>query len=283
MIIVADSGSTKTDWRLYDKKHGVRKLQTIGLNPYFVNQEKVCQVLEKDLVPFTNPKDVSEIYFYGSGCTHSERIREIEYPLTDLYSEARVFVESDLLGTARALCGKSEGLIGILGTGSNTCVYDGCTISKQINSLGYVLGDEGSGATLGKTLLKAYFENHFPYEIQRAFAEKYPLSLENALDMIYRKPHPNRFLASFAPFATEHKSDPFITELLTAHFDEFFTRMVIVYEEYRIYKLSLSGSIAFYFREFIEASAQKTHVEIGQIIIQPVDELMNFHLQFPLE
>lgn len=283
MIIVADSGSTKTDWRLYDKKHGVRKLQTIGLNPYFVNPETVSQVLEKDLLPYTNPNDVSEIYFYGSGCTHSERIREIEYPLTDLFTEAKVSVESDLLGTARALCGKRKGMVGILGTGSNSCVYDGSSIIAQINSLGYVLGDEGSGAALGKSLLKSYFENQLPELLKQDFFEKYPLSLEKALEMIYRKPHPNRFLASFAPFAAQHKTNPFIAELLNTHFESFFLHMVEVYKGHGALKLYLSGSIAYYFSEFIESVAKKNHVRIGRIIIQPVDELMDYHLRYPAE
>ncbi|MDP2424698.1 MAG: ATPase [Bacteroidales bacterium] len=279
MIIVADSGSTKTDWRIYDKKHGIRQLQTIGMNPYFLNSDKVTEVLEKDLLPYLNPKNVGEVYFYGSGCTLSEKVREIEYPLSDLFTEATIAVESDLLGTARALCGNSAGLIGILGTGSNSCIYDGRYITKQINSLGYVLGDEGSGAILGRSLVKAFFENKLPVDLEKDFFEKHPVSLSRTLDMIYRQSFPNMFLASFAPFAFQHKTNPWMKELLNSHFEAFFTHMVTVYEDYRQFTLHLSGSIAHYFGEFVEEAAKNHRIALGRIIIQPVDDILNYHIQ----
>ncbi len=278
MILVADSGSSKTNWRLFDNKHGIRSVQTFGLNPYFVDAAGVTKVIDKDLLPYLDPRDVKEVYFYGSGCCDSDKIRTIEYPLRDIFRGADVTVESDLLGTARALCGNHEGLVGILGTGSNSSIYDGASFPAHINSLGFILGDEGSGAVLGKQLLKHYFEYKMPKELSDDFTHRYPLSLDKALTRIYREPFPNRFLSSFAPFASLHTNHPWMQTLLLQHFEEFFIHMVTIYQNYQRYGLYLSGSVAFAFKDMIETLADKFGIRLQKVIQQPIDYLLQYHL-----
>ncbi|MBE0663553.1 MAG: ATPase [Bacteroidales bacterium] len=278
MLIVADSGSTKTDWRLFDKRHGVQELQTIGLNPYFLTGSEISSVLEKELHPILNKAEVSEVYFYGSGCSHADKIMEIENALSDFFSNANIIVESDLLGTAKALCGNKLGIVAILGTGSNSCVYDGEKITDQLLSLGYVLGDEGSGAVLGKKVLKAALSGNMPESLLKDFQEAFSIRPDVVLQKIYRKPFPNRYLASFAPFATKHMADAWMNALLKEHLVDFFKEMVMIYDGYKEYNLNLTGSLAWHLLPLIEELCKKYEIQLGKVLKQPIDDLLNYHL-----
>jgi glucosamine kinase len=278
MLIVADSGSTKTDWRFFDNKHGVQEVQTIGLNPYFLSENEIGSVLEKELHPFLNKAAVSEVYFYGSGCSHADKIMEIENALSDFFSNANIVVESDLLGTAKALCGNQPGIVAILGTGSNSCLYDGEKITDQLLSLGYILGDEGSGAVLGKKILKAALSGNMPETLLNDFQATFSVRPDVVLQKIYRQPFPNRYLASFAPFATKYMADEWMNLLLKEHLADFFKEMVMIYDGYKQYSLNLTGSLAWHLLPLIEELCKKYEMQRGKVLKQPIDDLLNYHL-----
>ncbi len=277
MIVIADSGSTKTDWCLIDKMGGVKTVQTVGLNPYFLDEDGILNVLRKDLYPFLDNKKVEKVFFYGSGCASPSRSQEVRYALDFFFMHAEIEVENDLLGAARALCGSESGLICILGTGSSSCLYDGKQIIERLPSLGYLLGDEGSGAFLGKQVLSAYLNHELPDHLQKLFAQKYPLSTADILDKVYRKPFQNRFLASFVEFLNENKADTFVNELVCSAFDAFFAKQVLRYTNYNKYPLHFVGSVSFVYADELRKSARNHGLTISKIEQTPLNGLLEFH------
>jgi glucosamine kinase len=278
MLIVADSGSTKTDWRIYNSSHGIQEIETSGLNPYFLNHQEIIAVLEKGLHPYIDRSKVNHVFFYGSGCSHNDKILEIESALSDFFNRAEIAVESDLLGSARALCGDMAGIVAILGTGSNSCVFNGSQIIHQILSLGYILGDEGSGTVLGKKVLKAAMSGKMPENLLLQFKKHYPFEPDFVLGKIYSEPFPNRFLASFAPFAIDFMKDEWMHKLIRDHLTDFFDQMITVYEDFQAYPLNLSGSIAWHLQAVIEDLCNEYKMNLGKVIMRPIEDLMNFHL-----
>jgi len=277
MKIIADSGATKTDWCLINGSGEVQTVQTVGLNPFFLDEDEILNVLRKDLYPYLDNKKVEQVYFYGAGCALPHKRQVLQFALDMFFMHASVEVQNDLYGAARALCGDKEGLVCILGTGASSCLYNGEEITERLSSLGYVLGDEGSGAFLGKQLLAAYFRNELPEHLHKLFAQKYSLELERVLDTLYRQPAPNRYLASFAEFLSENKSDAFVKELVLSAFDIFFKKQVLRYENYAKYPLSFSGSIAFIFSDELEKSAEANGLKISKIVQTPLGGLLEFH------
>ncbi|MCL2417491.1 MAG: ATPase [Bacteroidales bacterium] len=277
MKIIADSGATKTDWCLINKAGEVKIVQTIGLNPYFLDEDDVLNVLQKDLYPFLDNKKVEEVFFYGSGCASLRKKQVLQSALDSFFMDAGVEVENDLLGAARALYGEEKGLACILGTGASSCLYDGEQIAERVSSLGYILGDEGGGASLGKQLLAAYFRNELPEHLQKIFAQKYPAELSRVLDIIYREPAPNRYLASFVEFLSENKSDFFVKELVSSAFDTFFKKQILRYDNYDKYPLCFVGSVGFIFADELRKSAEKHGLTISKIEQTPLDGLLKYH------
>jgi len=277
MKIIADSGATKTDWCLINGAGEVKTVQTIGLNPYFLDEDGVLNVLKKDLYPFLDNKKVEQVFFYGSGCALPHKKQVLQFALDFFFMHADVEVENDLLGAARALCGEEKGLICILGTGASSCLYDGKQITEYLPSLGYVLGDEGSGAYLGKQLLSAYFSNELPEHLQNLFAQKYPAEFAEILDKVYRQPFPNRFLASFVEFLSENKSDSFVKKLVNSAFDIFFRKQILRHENHKQYPLCFVGSISSIFADELFESAEKHGLTISGIEQSPLDGLLKFH------
>lgn len=276
MLVIADSGSTKTDWRLVNETKQVQSFQTIGFNPYYISEQPMLDELAKSTL--VEIKDnVTQVFFYGAGCSSLAKSGEIKQTLGKFFNRATVEVNHDLLAAARALCGNQAGLVAILGTGSNTCFFDGTTIVKNVSSLGFILGDEGSGAHLGKTLVTAYLNNELSTELQQAFEQKYQLTLLDILDAVYKKPMPNRFLAQFAPFVLEHKQHPQIAAIINACFSQFFEKHICKYENYQQYPLNMVGSIGFVFKNEIEQLATHFGVNMGIVIKQPIDGLVKFH------
>jgi len=277
MIIIADSGATKTDWCLIDSKNEVKTVQTIGLNPYFLDEDGVLSILKKDLYPFLDNKKVEQVFFYGAGCALPHKKQVLQYALDFFFVHADVEVENDLLGAARALCSEEKGLVCILGTGASSCLYDGKQVIERLPSLGYVLGDEGSGAYLGQQLLSVYLSNELPDHLQKLFTQKYPAELAEILDKVYRQPFPNRYLASFAEFLSENKSDTFVKELVSSAFDIFFKKQVLRYNDHDKYPLCFVGSISFIFADELRKSAEKHGLAISKIEQTPLDGLLKFH------
>jgi N-acetylglucosamine kinase-like BadF-type ATPase len=278
MILIADSGATKTDWRLAYSRQDIRSFQTNGFNPYFIDSLHIKDEVEKELVPFINNKEVKEIFFYGAGCSSMEKCMIVEDALTPLFPDARIKVEDDLLCAAKALCGHNEGLACILGTGSNSCFFDGKIITENVPSLGYLLGDEGSGAYIGKRLLKDIFTFIVPSEISELFISKFKYNREDLLTQIYQRPFPNRFLASFTRFVSDNIGHTYMQEIVKDSFRNFFDSQVLKYLRCREVQIFCTGSVAFYFAEILKEIAREKRLEIKNIVKSPIDGITEYHL-----
>lgn len=278
MILIADSGSTKTDWRLIDgnTKH---QFSTQGLNPYFLNSETIVNILQTELLihPQMNRTGIAEIHFYGAGCATDSKKEIIRTALYELFPKAAINVDTDLLGASRALCGAEPGIAAILGTGSNTCYYDGLKIAENRASLGYALGDEGSGAHIGKTFIQAYLNREMPQHLADRFYERFKLSTADILDAVYKKPMPNRFLASFSKFIYQNLKEQYITDLVINCFEQFFDKHICKYNKYKELKLSCVGSVGFYYSNILRAVATKKGVAIDKIVETPIAGLTLYH------
>lgn len=277
MILIADSGSTKTEWKWMVAADESREYYTKGLNPYFVSSDDITLELEKELVPFISNQKIKAVYFYGAGCGSTEKMNIVEEGLKPVFPNADIYIESDLLGAARALCLAQQGIACILGTGSNSCFYDGKSILQNMPSLGYILGDFGSGSNIGKTLISEVLSGDAPKEIIEAFFEKYKTSKEEILTMIYQKPSPNRFLASFTLFAGENISHPYLHDLIQKSFEEFFQKNISRYSSYQAVPVHFTGSVAAAFCIILKDVARDFSVNIGNIVKSPVDNLVHFH------
>lgn len=278
MKLIADSGSTKTDWRLVDSDNEMKSFQTIGFNPYHISNEAILAELNKSELNQIK-QEVKELVFYGSGCSSLEKSNEIKSTLQQFFINSTISVSHDLLAAARALCGHEKGMVAILGTGSNTCLFDGENITANVSALGYILGDEGSGAYIGKSFIQALLNKEFSKEIEQKFKQEYKLELTDILDAVYKKPLPNRFLAQFTKFVFENKYTPEIAVLIENCFQDFFEKHICKYENYQQYPLNIVGSIGFVFKQEIEAVATSYNVKICKVIKQPIEELVRFHLE----
>ena len=278
MIVIADSGSTKTDWCLGNTKTDSWIIQTGGINPFHQSADEIGNVIASTLVPqLGDTTEFTDIYFYGAGCI-PEKADIVKTALLQSFPQAHILVESDLLGAAHALCGKNNGIACILGTGSNSCAYDGEKITAHVSPLGYILGDEGSGAVLGKRLVGDCLKSQLPDDLCRDFFKEYGLTPAQILDKVYRQPLPNRFLASLTPFLSAHKHKKEIHELLVSCFTDFFRRNVMQYE-YRDILVHFAGSIAFYFQEEVQEAAQRLGVSTGKTVKSPMEGLMDYHFE----
>jgi len=277
MIIIADSGATKTDWRVIDNGKIINELQTIGFNPYFVTSADIKDTLEKELFPFFDNEAANKVFFYGAGCSFEQKGNIVSDALEDFFQNARIYIEHDLLGAARALCGREKGIACILGTGSNSCLYNGTDIIENVPSLGYFFGDEGSGAQIGKILLTAVLKNELPSEIKSAFDSQFGLTFEKILDIIYKKPMPNRFLASFAEFVGQNIHHPFLQEIVRNCFHDFFRCQLTKYTGYKEAPVHFVGSVAFHFSSLLTEVAAGYGISIGNVKRSPIGGLVKYH------
>ncbi|MCB9364827.1 MAG: hypothetical protein H6587_09680 [Flavobacteriales bacterium] len=275
MILIADSGSTKTDWRLVAGTE-ILPFKTIGFNPYHVS---VAQVLNELNASALKEKSslITQVYFYGAGCSSTEKSDFIKSALLQFFKNARVEVNHDLLAAARATCGKNAGMSAILGTGSNSCLFDGENIISNIPALGYILGDEGSGVDMGKTLIKKYLNKELSSNLSEELEKEYSLSLHTILNAVYKEALPNRYLAQFTLFIKKHEDESEMDELVKICFQHFFDLTICKYKNYKKYPLNLVGSIANVFSKQLKEVALHNEVEIGKIVKSPIDELVHFH------
>ncbi|MES2558456.1 MAG: N-acetylglucosamine kinase [Bacteroidota bacterium] len=282
MILIADSGSTKTEWVLLEQQHVVAELYTQGLNPYFQTIEQVAAVISEELMPqlpAVKAPLITDVFYYGAGCSSTDKCEMIRVPLVQTFTKATVTVEHDLLAAARAACGTNKGIAAILGTGSNSCLFDGKDILANQPSLGFILGDEGSGGHIGKELLKQFVYSELPADVYELFLREYMLNKEIILEHVYKKPMPNRYAASFARFAGKHIAHPHIQQLVMDCFREFFKRHISSYPEYTSYTLSAVGSIAYIFSIQLEAVAREFAIPVKHIIQKPMEGLIHYHTQ----
>lgn len=268
MILIADSGSTKTDWRLINSST-ISQFETMGLNPHFTNASFFESQINKLEMKY---ETIDEVYFYGAGCSSVQKKSWMKSQLESIFKNARVSIFSDLLAAAHATLDKDQGLIGILGTGSNVAYFDGKKLHQKTPSLGYILGDEGAGSYLGKLFLKSFFED----KLSKDLIKKVSLDKNSVLSNLYLSDSPNKYLASFAPLIFRNRKNPEIAQLIQENFDHFFERQVLQYE---VRSISLVGSLAFNFNSELRSSAQKYNINISRILERPISSLANYYLQ----
>ena len=277
MILIADSGSTKTDWRLMNGSQEISQIKTKGFNPYYQGMDEMVNEIKSALVPALDQSDISTIFFYGAGCSTPERQMNISSALSPFFKETEIFVQSDLIGAARALSGNQPGIVCILGTGSGSCQYDGINIIKNIPSLGFVLGDEGSGAWLGKKMVTDYLRGHMPKKCIETINQKLHIDKEIILEHVNHKPMPSRYLAGFAKFISENIDQTYFYQLMFDSFTSFAKNYIIRYSNYTELKCHFVGSVAFHNQEILEHVAKYTGFRIGNIIKSPIDGLTLYH------
>ncbi len=273
--LIADSGSTKVDWRALMPDGTVKAIYTEGINPVFQTAEYIIEIFRKKLLPELG-SGVTDVYFYGAGVLSAEISRTLSNCFKSVFPNSICHAASDVLAAARALCGHRAGIACIMGTGSNTCFYDGKDVVKNVRAGGFILGDEASGGVLGKKLLSDFIKGLLPEEIEKEFVKRYGLDYPKIVEKVYKQPLPSRFLASFSPFINEFRSHPHINNLLRTSFEEFFTRNIYSYD-YKNYDVNLVGSIAYYYEDILKDVAALKGVRIGKILQAPIEGLVEYH------
>jgi len=278
MILIADGGSTKADWiALDDKRNEVFRVRTLGLNPAVVSQEELANRIVNMFQLMDVKAEVTEIHFYGAGCGTPKPIEILRYILQDIFVNAKIHIAEDMLAAVYAASGTQPAIVCILGTGSNSCYYDGDVMHMNTVSLGYTVMDEASGNYFGKLLLKEYFYSKMPKRISDKFEELHNLDEDFIKFNLYRQPNPNMYLASFAKFMFEFKEDRYIKKIIKRGFNEFFKYRVLPFGKTTETPIYFIGSIAFYFSEILEKVAKKHALKITGIIQRPIDDLLDFH------
>lgn len=271
--LIADSGSTKTTWAVTNAVQILSTFQTPGLNPYMLDDESLIAALRADLLPHIHGSIIGDIRFYGAGC-RDEQIERMARALQTCVPGADVVVDSDLLGAAKALCGNTEGIACILGTGSNSCHYDGRRITANVAPLGFILGDEGSGASLGRRLVADVLKHQLPPAVCDRFHVAYPDTIAEIIAAVYRGPFPNRYLAAFAPFLKDNRDIPEVRALIAEEFTRFFRRNVAAYGRPDL-PVHFVGSIALHFADILRESAAASGFTVGSIIGSPFERWQN--------
>lgn len=283
MILIADGGSTKTSWSLLDGQRKDILFETEGYHPFFVDSQYIYESLKNNIDNDLKEKakDVKEIFFYSAGGGYSEEADQILINgLIKIFPEANIRIETDLLAAARSLLGDTAGFAAILGTGTNTCIYDGNKIVKNIESLGFLLGDEGSGSYIGKKIIGDYIREVMPQSVNNTFFRTFQLTPTELLNKVYEHPVANRYCASFARFANDHmKENPYYYNLVYEVFQKFFQHIVMRYHNYKTYTFHSVGSIAYHFRDILEKVVTEYGMKMGNIERDPMKGLINFHIK----
>jgi len=274
--LIADSGATKCEWTLLqDNKK--KTIHTIGISPYFLNGEQIVALLHKDLLPKLKAIQIQEVHFYGTGLSNPLNVTIIKKALKSVFAKAKVDVNTDLLAAARALCGKEKGMACILGTGANSCYYNGKKIVKNSPGLGYVLGDEGSGAYLGKKVIQYYLYNTFDDDLKHRFETLFQTTTMEILENVYKKPMPNRYLAAFTIFLAENRGHYMIENIIEDGLNDFFFQHLCKYTESWKMPINFVGSVAFGFRDVLQDLCNAYELELGKVLKNPMKGLIMYH------
>ncbi|MET3978425.1 glucosamine kinase [Mucilaginibacter sp. UYP25] len=277
MILVADSGSSKTDWLLSVPGQENKAFKSAGLNPYFLTEKEIVKIIQEQVPEMVAmAADITEIYFFGAGCSSPDRHEIVSNAISTLIPNAYVSVDSDLLASAYATCGHEKGFCCVLGTGSNISFFDGEDIHDGQHGLGYALGDEGSGTWFGKALVTDYLYGNMPDDINNKFKATYNLQKEDVIINTYQKPRGNSYLASFSKFLTEIRASEYGQDLLRKGLLEFVDTNIKSYPQFDKFKCHFVGSIAYIFADELKAVCEENDVHIGKIIRQPILDLMEF-------
>ena len=275
MILIADSGSTKTDWCVSAEGKQLQRIATIGLNPFFLQEEAIGEEILSSLLPELQTSTFDALYFYGAGCL-PEKVSMMQNALGKYLEVKTIEVNSDMLGAARGLSGRNPGIVCILGTGSNSCYYDGEKMLSNVSPLGFILGDEGSGAVLGKILVGDLLKNQLPAGLKEKFLQEFDLSPSMIIERVYRQPFPNRFLASLSPFLLRNIENAAVRSLVFNSFRSFLMRNVMQYD-YKRYPIYFIGSIAYHYRDILEEAVLSCGMQLGNIMQNPMEGLLKYH------
>lgn len=279
--LVADGGSTKVDWVLIQQGKAPQIFKTAGLNPFIIDSAAITKELNEKLVPSLgkHAKEIDEVYFYGAGCSSFVNCEIVKKGIVEVFNEANVVVDHDMLGAVKALCGDDEGIACILGTGSNCCVYNGEIISNGLNCLGHLAGDEGSGNHIGKLILQSYCYGTMPEDIRKAFIHKYNLTPKQVVAELYDAEKPNAYLASYTKFLKENIKHGYSKNIIRTTFEEFISKNVFTLDFPKGYKISFTGSVAFYFQDILKEVLEKHDLPLGKIIRKPIQGMIEYHTE----
>ncbi len=274
--LIADSGATKAEWCLLNS--GKKKtIFTQGISPYFLNTEQITALLTKELLPKLKNVRIDEVYYYGTGCANPANAKSVKKAIHKIIPAKKIEVTHDLMAAARALCGREKGIACILGTGSNSCYYNGKKIIKNSPGLGYVLGDEGSGAYLGKKVIQYYLYGTFDEELNGRFDNTYRTNSVEILENVYKKPLPNRYLASFTRFLADNRGHYMIENIIEDGLNDFFFSHLCKYRETWTLPISFAGSVAFGFKDVLQQLCDSYEFELGKVLKNPMDGLVAYH------
>ncbi|MBU0696787.1 MAG: N-acetylglucosamine kinase [Bacteroidetes bacterium] len=278
MILIADGGSTKTSWCLIEDSGKKIMFNTEGYNPYFSDTEYIIASMRKNTPTDLPIKQIKEVYYYGAGVHSDEKADIVKKAMQEMFPDADIEVGHDLLAASRALLKDKRGFAAILGTGTNTCIYDGEYIELNIDSLAYILGDEGSGCYIGKKLLSDYIRGYMPKNVRDTFWETFKLTPDDIMNAIYTKPLPNRFCASFSKFVYDITNNiEYSRGIVKTSFVDFFENLVSHYPNYKDYEFNCIGSVAYNFRNVLEETAKEYGMKMGKIMRTPIDDLVIYH------
>ena len=278
MILIADSGSTKTAWCLISGNQGVKDITTKGINPFYQTEEEIEAELKNTLCQEIGGENkINSVYFYGAGCADSQINNKLAKTLQQVLKSDKAEVSSDMLGAARGIFKHQKGIACIMGTGSNSAYYDGNEIVKSIPAGGFIIGDEGSGAVLGKTLIADYIKNQMPENILAEFKKFYNGTYLDVVNHVYKQPFPNRWLANFTKFMYEKREDDYIHNMIVNSFTLFFNRNIKQFDSWKNTEVGFVGSIAYYFEKELKEAAQKCEITVSEIYQNPIEGLIEYH------
>jgi N-acetylglucosamine kinase-like BadF-type ATPase len=281
MIAIVDGGSTKCDWVILENSGKIsQKTESIGFNPNIINADLIPQEIEKNPHLFLIKNQLDYIYFYGSGCGTVENALFVETQLQKVFPYAKVTVKEDLTAAAYAAYNGKPAIVCILGTGSNSCYFDGESIRRDLPSLGFLIGDEGSGSALGKHLVRRFFMKKLPQDLHQEFVETYHLTIEDAIKNMYHNPRANAYLAEFNKFVVQRKQHPYFQNMVFDEMKNFFEYQVLPYEEAREAEINFIGSIAYYYEDILRAAAAELNLTVGHIVQKPIESLVEFHKKY---
>lgn len=279
-FLVADSGSTKTSWALITKEEVILKFESQGINPYFLNEKQIDHLLYEEVLPYLKKylSTLQAVYFYGAGCSNKENNLKLKHSFRNILKIEEIHIWHDILGAARSTCLRNKGIVGILGTGSNACVYSGLSVIRTAPSYGYLFGDYGSGANIGIYFVQAYCDNTLPCELKKEF-EKAGYSAEKILDSVYKQAMPSRFLASLFPFIIKHKQHPFVQEIIFLSLKKYFEIQVLPIVDEK-WDMHIVGSVAKVLEQDIKMVADNYQLHVKSIVKNPLDGLIEYHQRY---
>lgn len=272
MVLIAESGSTKTQWRLLSLNQIESLVNTQGVNPVLLSSDEIEGVI-RPVSAGIEATEIGAVYFFGAGCASKPAKEKIWKAIFNVFGCDNIVVDTDLIAACLSLAGDSPAMIGLLGTGSNSCLWNGREIAERVPSLGYILGDEGGGVSIGKQLVSDFLKNQMPLNLRLKFIEKYDVSAEIAIERVYQMPMPNRYLAGFAPFAEANIDDEYCRQLVQKQFSDFVVRNILQYRKHSDFEIHFCGSIAFSHQSILIDICKSHDVRVGKIVKEPIDDL----------